>query len=458
MGPVTLAEWLAHAERQHTVGIDLGLDRVTRVAEALGFTAPDHRPAPRNLIIAGTNGKGSTTVFSEALLRARGLRVGATLSPHVHRFNERVRLDGEPVDDAWLCRAFAAVEAARGPVPLTYFEYSALVALWIFRDAAVDVAVLEVGLGGRLDAFNLVGADVAVITSIGLDHEAFLGSDLQGIGLEKAGVMRPGRDVVTGADVTASVHAQARRLGCRLRAMGEAFSFVQARDHWQFAGAAGSFTDLPWGALAPYNCAVAIEAVSCLEPVTEAMVRDALAIAELPGRCEAWEVADRLLLVDVAHNPAGAAFLRRLIETRHPGQRFTALLGMFADKDAEGVVAALGGLVNQWICVPTSGPRGQGSEALAARVRAALSRGTTADSIGKAGVGDRAAVPVSAAADVASGLDAAMAAPSGVPGTATGDGILAFGSFSLVEGLRDVLATGRLSARLRASPTGASRG
>ena len=464
MAVMTLADWLGHAERQHTVGIDLGLERVTRVAGALGFTGPDFRPAPRCLIIAGTNGKGSTTVFSEALLRARGLRVGATVSPHLHRFNERVRLDGIPVEDALLCRAFAAVEAARGAVPLTYFEYSALVALWVFRDAAVDVAVLEVGLGGRLDAFNLVGADVAVVTSIGLDHQEYLGSDVERIGIEKAGVMRPGRDVVIGSDVTASVRAEAMRLGCRLRAMGETFAFRQEPDRWHFTGATGTFADLPWGRLAPYNCAVAIEAVGCLESLTEAHVRSGLDTAELPGRCESWHIADRQLLVDVAHNPAGAAFLRRHVEARFPGRQFVGVLGMLADKDAAGVVSAFGPRVSRWICVPTTGPRGQRAEQLADRVRTALARAATdrgaptgsttgtGASIQPSGLAPRqqGAGPdqVAMAGDVADGLEAAVAA------TAPGDGILAFGSFDLVESLRDVLGAGRLSARLRVRASG----
>lgn len=426
----TLSDWLAHAERQHPVGIDLGLGRVTRVAQALGFAPPDHRPAPRNVIVAGTNGKGSTTVFTEALLRAAGLRVGSTLSPHVHRFNERVRIDGRPVDDAALCAAFEAVESARGRDTLTYFEYSALVALHLFRAAAVDVAVLEVGLGGRLDAFNLVGADVAVVTSIGLDHEAFLGSDLEGIGREKAGVMRAGRDVVLGADVTASVRAEARRLGCRVRAMGDAFEFSQEADRWHYSGRAGTLRNLPWGWLAPYNCSVAIETAACLVDVDEAMVRRALTEAQLPGRCEAWTFDGRLVLVDVAHNPAGAAFLRRLVEARHPGQRFVALVGMLADKDPVGVADVMAALVARWICVPTQGARGQSADALAARLRSAL------------GIRDR-EDRVTTAPDVVAGLEAAAAVAG------HGEGILAFGSFNLVETLREGLAEGKLAPRAR---------
>lgn len=425
MAPQTLPEWLAHAECQHTVGIDLGLERIARVAAAMGFAAPDYRAAPLSVIVAGTNGKGSTTVFTEALLRAAGLRVGATLSPHVHLFNERVRLDGHPVDDAVLCRAFAAVESARGATTLTYFEYSALVALSVFREAKVDAAVLEVGLGGRLDAFNLVGADVAVVTSIGLDHEAFLGSDLERIGQEKAGVMRPGRCAVIGADVTASVRREAQRLGCPLRIMGESFAFTEEPDCWHFEGAAGRFRDLPWGFLAPYNCALAIAAAGCLVPVTETMIQTALATARLPGRCEAWSVDGRLVVVDVAHNPAGAAFLRRLLQARYPGRRFVALAGMLVDKNAGGVADALGPLIARWVCVPTRGARGQAAASLAAQIRPVL----------PAGVRD---ASIAVVEDVAAGFKGAMAAAS------PGDGILALGSFDLVENLRNLLSEGRL--------------
>ena len=422
MAPVTLDDWLAHAERQHSVGIDMGLARVGAVARHMGLQAPDHAPAPCSLIVAGTNGKGSTTTFAEALLIAAGRRTGATLSPHVHRFNERIRLDGREVDDATLCRAFAAVEAARGAVPLTYFEYSALVALSVFREAAVEVAVLEIGLGGRLDAFNLVGADVAVITSIGLDHQAFLGDDLEQIGREKAGVMRPGRPVVIGADVTRSVFDEARRLGCPMKVMGSTFQLRVEADCWHFDGAAGSFNDLPWGWLAPYKCALAIEAVGILEPLTDDMVRQALRTARLAGRCEAWRLQGRQVLIDVAHNPAGARFLRGLVATRYPGRRIVALLGMLTDKDAGGVATAMAGAVDIWVCVPTTGLRGQSGTALAERLEAALTDVP------------RAPADIRSAADTRAGLAQTLAC------SAPGDVILAFGSFSVVEALRDQLA------------------
>ncbi len=421
----SLDGWLRHAESVHSVGIDLGLERIRRVAEALGFEPPHYRCAPRCLIVAGTNGKGSTCVAIEALLKGAGLTVGTTLSPHVHRFNERVRIDGRELDDATLCAAFEAVEAARGEVPLTYFEFSALVALHCFRAAAVDVAVLEVGLGGRLDAFNLVSADVAVITSIGLDHQDWLGDDLQVIGREKAGVLRPGQRVVLGADVTESVVHTARELGCRITRLGEDFRLREGRGGWDTESPGGRLERLPWGALAPHNCALAIEAAGHLVAQPAGRVRDALRRAWLPGRMEAWAFApaERLLLLDVAHNPAGAAFLRRLLEARYPGRRFVGLLGMLADKDAAGVSAALQGLVRAWVCAPTRGPRGLAGAALAEKLAAA-------------GGG----YEVAAVGDLVQGLERCL---SGCRGD---DGILAFGSFSLVEQVRNLLAGGRFEA------------
>ncbi|HEX7038145.1 MAG TPA: cyanophycin synthetase [Pseudomonadales bacterium] len=418
-GNRTLTDWLDHAGRVHAVGIDLGLARVGRVADALGFAAPGRRPAPRSVIVAGTNGKGSTCVALDTLLRGAGLRVGTTLSPHLHRFNERVRVDGAALDDATLAGAFAAVEAARADVPLTYFEFAALVALYCFRAARVDVAVLEVGLGGRLDAFNLVDADVAVITSIGLDHQTYLGDDLEGIGREKAGVMRPGQRVVLGADVTGSVVEAARWLGCRTTRLGVDFHIERAGSTWDWHGERRSVRSIPLGALAPDNCALALEVADALDAWPEDP-RDALAGAHLEGRMEAWRIGDRCVLLDVAHNPAGARFLAGELERRHPGRRFVAVFGMLADKDAPGVVDALSERVAGWICVGTRGPRGLSADALRTRIATRVS--------------------AAAASDAAQALDQACSAGGPL------DGILAFGSFDLVEQMRDVLLTGHAGA------------
>ncbi|MFU8818082.1 MAG: bifunctional folylpolyglutamate synthase/dihydrofolate synthase, partial [Pseudomonadales bacterium] len=395
-----------------------GLERVAQVAERMGFAAPRRLPAPRAVIVAGTNGKGSTCVALEALLRSAGLTVGTTLSPHVHLFNERVRINGEQADDQTLCAAFAAVDAARGEIPLTYFEFSALVAMHCFRDAAVDAAVLEVGLGGRLDAFNLVAADVAVVTSIGLDHQSYLGNDVETIGSEKAGVFRDQQRVVVGECVTASVLEAAAGLDCRLTRCGVDFLVHERADGWDYLGAERAFRQLPLGALAPHNCALAIEAAGHLVALDERQVRRALDGLSLPGRFEThWigrDATPRLLLADVAHNPAGAGFLRQQLRVRYPGKRFVALFGMLDDKDATGTAAALQDLVAAWVCVPTAGARGLSGRDLATRLNGVAAPST-----------------VIAVADVASGLAEAQALCS------QGDGILAFGSFSLVEQVRD---------------------
>ena len=216
----TLDDWLAHAERVHPVGIDMGLARVRRVAESLGVLPP----AAHNIVVAGTNGKGSTSVYLEALLLADGRSVGTTLSPHLSRFNERVRVNGQAVDDATLCDAFATIEDARGETTLTYFEFGVLVALLVFRRARVDATVLEVGLGGRLDAVNIVDGCVSVITSIGIDHVGYLGPDRESIGREKAGILRRGVPCVYGeASIPASIVSAAQALQAPVTRFGAGF-------------------------------------------------------------------------------------------------------------------------------------------------------------------------------------------------------------------------------------------
>lgn len=424
----TLDQWLAYVETVHPVGIDLGLERVGAVAERMGFEPPGHRPAPRSVIVAGTNGKGSTCMVLEALLSEAGLRTGTTLSPHLHVFNERVRIDGQPADDDTLCAAFARVENARGDIPLTYFEFSALVALECFRGAGVDVAVLEVGLGGRLDAFNLVTADVSVITSIGLEHQAFLGGDLESIGREKAGVMREGRPVILGADVPGSVVARARELGCPQSRLGVDFHVVEETAAWTFQSGGRRITGLPRAGLAPANCALALEAAACLMEIPQSRVKDALGAACLPGRLEAWQVGEgpdaRLLVLDVAHNPAAARFLADELARRYPRKRFVAVLGTLADKDSAGVAAALEARVRAWVCGSTRGPRGLSAAELAGRV-------------GSGSGSARARIAVS---DLPQGLQRALSLCN------ARDGILTCGSFDIVEQMRRVLMAGHIHA------------
>jgi dihydrofolate synthase/folylpolyglutamate synthase len=405
----TLDEWLAFAEATHPREIEMGLERTRTVAERLGVL---RGPWQHAYIVAGTNGKGSACVALEALLLASGQTVGTTLSPHVHRFNERVRIDGEEADDELLCSAFARVDEARGEVPLTYFEFAALVALECFRRLAVDSVILEVGLGGRLDAFNVIDADTAIVTSIGLDHQAFLGNDVETIGREKAGVFRAGQTVVLGA-VSDSVRRAARALHCHTLEAGRDFLVTESACEWNYESSDLQLQGLPRGALAPANCALAIAAFAKQAP-DRALVAAALESAWLPGRLEAATIDGTPVLIDVAHNPAGAGFLRDQLATRHPGRRFVAVLGMLNDKDPAGVVEALGAAVTRWITIPTSGSRGQSAEALAARL------------------------PPGTDASTASSMQAALTDARSCPAEA--DGILVFGSFSAVEQARLTLA------------------
>jgi dihydrofolate synthase/folylpolyglutamate synthase len=241
----TLDDWLAHAERVHPVGIDMGLVRVRRVAERLELLPP----APQNIVVAGTNGKGSTSVYLEALLLADGRSVGTTLSPHLSRFNERVRVNGRSVDDATLCDAFATIEDARGETTLTYFEFGVLAALLVFRRARVDATVLEVGLGGRLDAVNIVDGSVSVITSIGIDHVGYLGTDRESIGREKAGILRRRVPCVYGeASIPSSIVVAAQMIEAPMTRYGTDFSAAPTEEGWSFEGVCASartcFTEL----------------------------------------------------------------------------------------------------------------------------------------------------------------------------------------------------------------------
>jgi dihydrofolate synthase/folylpolyglutamate synthase len=418
--PATLPGWLGYIEQQHPQHIELGLDRVRAVATRLGVL----KPAPVSIIVAGTNGKGSTATCAEAVLLEAGLSVGATLSPHLHVFNERIRVNGRPCEDAVLIAAFEKVEAARNDVPLTYFEFAALAALEAFRSAAVDVAVLEVGLGGRLDAFNIVDAQVAVVTSIGLDHQNFLGDDLETIGREKAGVFRPGQKVVLGADVTDSVRDRARALGCDVAEPGHGYRIgCQSGGGWSFAGLGLDVPLVPAGALAPENCAMglcaAVLAIGFCDAADDAaplvdgdLVLQALARASLPGRMEMVPWRERCVLLDVAHNPAGARFLADRLR-RQGCEQLTGIIGSLRDKDTEGVARSLDGSVRRWICVGLDDPRGLPAEAVADRISGVSSCET--------------------AEDAAAALERARSL------TGPGDVILVCGSFSIVGQVRAFL-------------------
>jgi len=367
----TLAEWLAFIESQHPASIALGLERVEAVRGRLGLMLD----CPV-ITVGGTNGKGSTCAMLEAILRAAGYRVGCYSSPHLLRYNERVRIDGGEASDAALCDSFAAVEQARGEVPLTYFEFGTLGALWLFARARPDAVVLEVGLGGRLDAVNLVDPDCAVLTAIGLDHSDYLGATREAVGREKAGILRAARPAVIGdADPPQSVLQAASAIGARVLRLGQAYGFEVQGAQWRYWGPGGRRVSLAHPALRGQmqleNAATAICALETLQerlPLSMRDVRQGLARVALPGRFQVLPGRPAVIL-DVAHNPQAARTLAANLGAAGYAAQTIAVLGMLADKDIDGVVAALASRVTRWQLASLPGPRGAGAAQLEAALR-----------------------------------------------------------------------------------------
>lgn len=366
ISPRSLEDWLSWLEGQHPKAIDLGLERVGIVADRLGVRALG---CPV-ITVGGTNGKGSTVATLVSIYRAAGLKVGAYTSPHLLRFNERIAIDGRPVDDAALIAAFEKVRAAQAEVSLTYFEFTTLAAFLILRDATLDVAVLEVGLGGRLDAVNLVDAEVAVVTSIGLDHTEYLGDSREQIAVEKAGIFRRGRPAVIGeTEPPAALLTTAEKIGAIPCCRGRDFDFSDVGDSWAWRDGQRILAGLPKPALALENAATALAALYAAPlKVAEPAVREGLRQVRLAGRLQAVAQAP-LVLLDVAHNPHGAEFLMRQLPRAQPGQRTLAVFAMLADKDSAGVVDACLGRIDSWFVATLAGPRGQPAQVLADRLR-----------------------------------------------------------------------------------------
>lgn len=357
-------------ERLHPRAMELGLGRVCEVACRLGL-----RRVSRTIVtVAGTNGKGSSVALLESILRVAGYQVGSYTSPHFLRYNERVRLNGSPVDDQTLCLAFADVEAAREGIGLTYFEFGTLAALKAFDQAALDVALLEVGLGGRLDAVNIMDPDLALITSIGLDHTEWLGPDREAIGYEKSGIMRRGSPVVCGDPCPPeSVAGQARVVGARLYRLGIDFGFEAGRQGWwTFRGGAGEMPGLPAPALPGkvqiMNAASVLQALELLRgrlPVTREMIEQGLREVRLLGRFQ--RIHGRVeTILDVAHNPDAARMLASTLSERRGNGRVLAVFSALADKDVGGMIEALSARVATWYIAPVGSSRSLPLEGLAA--------------------------------------------------------------------------------------------
>lgn len=368
-----LAQWLEFIGRQHPDAIALGLDRVREVLARL-----DARIDCPVITVAGTNGKGSVCAMLEAILHASGRRVGLYTSPHLLRYNERVRVDLREAEDAALEEAFAAVEAVRGNVPLTYFEYGTLAALWLFARAALDALVLEVGLGGRLDAVNAIDADCAVITGIGLDHAAYLGDTRESVGREKAGIFRAGRPaLVADPEPPASVFESAARAGARLLCLGKDFGYRAHPGQWDYWGPAGRRAALAHpalrGARQLRNAAAALAALDALRetlPVSMQDVRRGLAEVVLPGRFQVLPGRPQVIL-DVAHNPEAAQALAENLGASGFAAQTIAVFGMLKDKDIEGVVRQVAPRITRWHLADLGGARGMRAAELARALEAA---------------------------------------------------------------------------------------
>ncbi|MDE1924436.1 MAG: bifunctional tetrahydrofolate synthase/dihydrofolate synthase [Gammaproteobacteria bacterium] len=413
--PSTLEEWLAYQSGVHPRPIDLGLDRLRTVLARLGFRRP---PLPV-VTVAGTNGKGSVVATSAAILAAAGLRVGVFSSPHLRDYRERIRVAGHLVEAEKLVAAFERIERSRGDTGLTFFEYNTLAALLIFEAAELDAWVLEIGMGGRLDAVNVIDADAAVVVSIGFDHQEYLGDTLEQIGREKAGVFRAGRAAVLGGrDLPPVVQQRARDVGARLKRLGEEFDFHRQGRRWRYEGPRWRFLDLPpsnlRGEMQYQNAATAIAALEELNtarPIDERAIAAGLVRVTLEGRFQVVEPSgpgQPSWILDVAHNPAAAAVLAGNLRATRGSGRTLAVCGVLADKDAASVCDALADCVDGWWFATTTGERGQSGAALAARAAGRLRTGfATADSI-------------------ESGCEAALRAAR------AGDRILVFGSFHVV--------------------------
>ncbi|HXQ31278.1 MAG TPA: bifunctional tetrahydrofolate synthase/dihydrofolate synthase [Steroidobacteraceae bacterium] len=365
----SLAEWLKYQERIHPRAMDFTLDRIRIVLGRLGVD----RPRVPVITVGGTNGKGSVTAILDALLRAAGRRVGLYTSPHLVRYHERIRIDGAEIDTARLLEVFERVETARGEVTLTFFEYATAAALVAFRELAAEVLVLEVGLGGRFDAVNAVDPDVAVVTSVDLDHCEYLGATLEAIGREKAGILRAGRPAIFGSRaMPESIAAEAARIGARLQRLGRDFDFERTAVGFDWRCGVTRRSALPPPALmGPVQYANAATALAALAAggwlPGEAACTTGLSTVQLPGRFQLVPGPVEWVF-DVAHNPASAAALAAAMRERSPAGRWLLVVGVLADKDAAGIGQALTTVLRPADCVwavTLPGERGRQAAALA---------------------------------------------------------------------------------------------
>ena len=385
--PNTLAEWLSYLESLHPKTIELGLERVAQVKQRLNL-APDF-PV---IVVGGTNGKGSVCAMLEAVLHAAGYRVGCYTSPHLLHYNERVRINKQPVSDAELCASFEQIERVRdadfsgqAAIPLTYFEFGTLAAMQCFIEHQVDVAILEVGLGGRLDSVNVFDADCAVVTSVDIDHTDYLGETREEIAFEKAGIFRAGRVAICAdSDVPQAIRAHAQAIGAELWCIGSEFGFRLHQGQWDFFGKPGARSALPHpalrGAFQLQNASAALAVLDALKeqlPVSMAAVRRGLTEVQLAGRFQFVPGKPQLIL-DVAHNPHAARSLAQNLANLPPCPRTYAVFAMLKDKDVAGVIGLLDAHIDCWLAAGIAAPRGASAEELGALLHRVGVRGSIA--------------------------------------------------------------------------------
>lgn len=357
--PATVEAWLSYIESLHPKTIEMGLSRVREVAQRL------HLRYPFVVVtVGGTNGKGSTCAMLERIYVAAGYRVGCYTSPHLMHYQERVRFNGAEIADPLLCQAFSAVEHARGDIALTYFEMGTLAALWAFEQSPLDVVILEVGLGGRLDAVNIVDADCAIVTNVDLDHMEFLGDTREAIGREKAGIYRQQQISICGdLNPPASLLAYAKQLGTSLARLMVEYRIERMGDHARYADSSGELTvaalrlqgEYQWQNVA--NVMYAIRALSDRLPVSMECMLTAIRQTEVTGRFQYWHRQPDIIL-DVAHNPhAARALLSNLTQLRESGVAIRAVFSMLSDKDIASVVSVLAGVIDSWDVAAIEHPR-----------------------------------------------------------------------------------------------------
>lgn len=407
----TLQDWLVYIERVHPSTIEMGLERIALVRHNLALA-----PVFPIITVGGTNGKGSACAMLEAILHEAGYKVGCYTSPHILRYNERVKIGRVEATDEALVAAFEAVDAARGAVPLTYFEFSTLAAVWLFAREHVEAAVLEVGLGGRLDAVNAFDPDCALVMSVALDHMDYLGDTREAIGYEKAGIFRPRRPAICAdPEPPATVVDHAAAIGAQLLLIGRDFKYQIQPQQWRYSGPHGERHGLPHPALrGEYQIAnaaavlTALDAMRARVPVSAGDIRTGLLTVENPARFQVLPGRPAVIL-DVAHNPAAARALAQNLRQMRCEGRTHAVFAMLKDKDIGGVIAAVKTHIDEWLISPSEGPRGADAE-------------TMRQELARAGVIEPVSIHESVAAAYTQACDRA----------AENDRILVFGSFYTV--------------------------